>query len=485
MTGGQGTMGGGFNMQGGQSGQMMPQQGGMNFGGGQQGEFKGGPGFMGGGQGFQGGQGFMGGGPGFKGGGDFRGGFGGMQQGGDMGGQQMQQQVEQQMQKQMQERMLQDVKRGSADMERGLGMMERRIKSLETRGAVITDSMRKAIQDARSLVDQVKNAKTGEEVQSLPMDSFGDFMQTINEDMQKAEMSTQLPRMIKEANRALKQQQSALKRAQSRSSRIKVDVGSLLGPWQKAVDDVAQAISEAQQNFQAGKTDEAVELLQDKVFGAMDDLGEQQRLFEMVSDMQRMLKGADSEVKQMERRLARLKKSGKDTAEAEALLQEGKGKLAEIKQMLATPGFDSESLVALVEDASGIRMELARDLAELAGERFEEGEGFQIPGLNFKPMQLPQGFSGFVKEKREESGATCRVESLGAEVPGKCEEVEKSFKSSPPSGAPATNSTVPSGTKSITGPQSLKNSLDEISPEMKASIIDSIKRFFSRKSRKK
>jgi hypothetical protein len=398
------------------------------------------------------------------------------------------QQHDEERQKQQQQRMLADMQRGSKQMERQLTMIEKRIAALKRKGAIIPADTQGAIDQIKAMVDKMKTATSPEDIEALMGDNdFGDLMQTINEGMQKAEMSTQLPRMLKEADRMLKQQQTALARAQTRAKSMKVNVDSVLSGWQKSVDAIAQGIADAGQASQNNNPEDAMDILKDKVFDAFHEIGDWQQTFSTVSNSQQMLKQADREMVKIDKQIARLKRQKEDTAELESLVAEARAKIAEIKDILAQPSVDSETLIRVIEEGQDIKEEIYEVLSDLTGQQFGQAPQ-QIPGIQFKPMEPPKGLGQFFRDSdHENTKERCRVEALGADVPGNCQEVQSVLDSRSGSGGavpmplPKNQST---STSAIPGPHSLKNALDDLSPSLRASVIDAFRKYMAGRLRK-
>lgn len=393
-----------------------------------------------------------------------------------------------QRQKQQQQRMLGDMQRGSKQMERQLIMIEKRITGLKNKGAIIPADVQGAIDQIKALVDKMKNATTPEDMEALMGDhDFGDLMQTINEGMQKAEMSTQLPRMLKEANRMLKQQQTALGRAQTRAKSMKVNVDSILSGWQKSVDTIMTAIAEAATASQNNNPEDAMDILKDRVFDAFHEIGDWQQTFSTVSNSQQMLKQADRELAKIDKQIARLKKQKEDTAELESLMAEARAKIAEIKDILSQPSVDSEALIRAIEEGQDIKEEIYELLFDLTGQQFGQAPQ-QIPGIQFRPMEPPKGLGQFFRgSDHEDTKEKCRVEALGADVPGNCQEVQSLFdsRSKAPGGSMPRPANQATSTPAVSGPQSLKNALDDLSPSLRASVVDAFRRYMGSQLKKK
>lgn len=345
---------------------------------------------------FQQGSGMMG---GFSGGGgrgesqDFR---GNQDAGNFQQGQQQGQEEWEKRQKQQEEQMLKRNKQGLTQMERSVTSLEKRIAAIEKKGGVASADLKTAIQKAKEVISKTKSAATMEEFQESGLEEMGDVMQNVNEEMQKAEMSLQFPEMLKQANRVITQQQKSLKNAQTRASRLKVNLESLLTKWQKSVDDMVQAVSQAQQSFQSGNTEDAVTFLKDNVFDAMQDIGENQRVFEMMANSQKVLKSVDQEMGVIGRRITALKKQSKDTAGAEGALTDTKAKVETVRQYLAQAGLDPDTLISAIEDAEDARQVLYEEMSDLTGQKYgDQTEG--IPGLNFQQLQAPSMLQQYFK----------------------------------------------------------------------------------------
>lgn len=392
-------------------------------------------------------------------------------------------------QKQQQQRMLGDIQRGSKQMERQLAMIEKRITGLKNKGAIIPADVQGAIDQIKTMVATMKSATSPDDIEALMGDhDFGDLMQTINEGMQKAEMSTQLPRMLKEANRMLKQQQTVLARAQTRAKSMKINVDSVLTGWQKSVDAITQGIADAGQASQNNNPEDAMDILKDKVFDAFHEIGDWQHTFSTVSNSQQMLKQADRELAKIDKQIARLKKQKEDTAELESLMVEARAKIAEIKHILSQPSVDSETLIRTIEEAQDIKEEVYAALFDLTGQQFGQAPQ-QIPGIQFKPMEPPKGLGQFFRDSaHENTKEKCRVEALGADVPGNCQEVQSMFdsRSGPGSAMPVPRpANQATSTSAVSGPQSLKNALDDLSPSLRASVIDAFRKYMGSHLKKK
>ncbi|MBI4193170.1 MAG: hypothetical protein HY536_00910 [Candidatus Colwellbacteria bacterium] len=324
--------------------------------------------------------------------------FGGGENAADEG--QIRQMMEDQQRKEAEERGLRDMKRGAQMMSREVTRVEQRLAALKKRSAPVSAEVEEAMQKMKALVAQVANAQTFDEIQEVDMGEFGELMQTVNEGLQKAEMALQFPRVSKEANREISRLMTAVKRAETRAKRLKIDVSALLAEWKSEVDTLVRVRDAAQKLFSSGETGEAIELLQDEVFGRLEDAHEKERIFQMVSDIQQMLKGVDKEIKSFEKTIARLKKGGKNVARLEELLAQGKARVADIRTLASKTPVDADALIETIEAAETVKQEFEEELAAVTGKPMPTIQ--QVPGLqSFKPIETPKELEMFMNKGQE------------------------------------------------------------------------------------
>ncbi|MBI4225132.1 MAG: hypothetical protein HY617_02270 [Candidatus Sungbacteria bacterium] len=299
--------------------------------------------------------------------------------------------------KRQQEQMLKNAKNGLGRMQKMIATMEKRISLIEKKGGIASDTLKTSIQQAKDLMVKAQAASTMEDLQAAGLDDMHELMQTINDEMQKAEMSTQFSAMVKQATRAVAQQQKALASAQKKAGSLKISVDSLMAKWQKAVDDMTQGIAQARQLFQEGNIEDAVEALKDNVFDTMQTLGSYQQTFGMISNSQKMLAVATREMASIEKKIASLKKQGKDTGDAEAAVADGKAKIQAIKDAIAQPDIDPDTLIGAIEDAQEAKEQLYDAMYDLTGQQQYNHQQMQqsIPGLNMQQFQAPPGMQQF------------------------------------------------------------------------------------------
>lgn len=322
--------------------------------------------------------------------------------GGDQGGNRMPTREDDENRRMQDEKMsndrfLSDMKRSASQMEREIKRFTSRIATLEKKGISASAEAKKALAQANSMIEAIKIAGSPEKMREIPMEEFGDIMQTLNEEMQKMEMATQIPKMIKEAQRQITKFKTALKRAEKQMPKMKINVSSLVSEWRDIIEGMERSVVSANELLAGSDPEGAADMLRDEVFERMQEAGDKQMIFEMVSNMSKMTKNASLEITAMRKKVSALKKQGKDVAELEEVLNDSAAKVKEVTAMISSK-FDPDELFALIEELEGLKDSFDEKWGEITGELPDEGPS--IPGLEgFKPMQMPGEMNMYIRNE--------------------------------------------------------------------------------------
>lgn len=304
-------------------GMMGGQQGGQQMGG--QNNQWGGPGMMGGQQGMmngqQGGQGMMG--PGGQGGQ-----FGPSEE--DM--QKMDKQREEQ-EKKMRMKGLQQAQKGMKNFLKSLKMTQTKMANMEKKGTVIPADLKGKIETAIATLESIINAKEwSEEIEEkmMSMQEIGDGMQDI---MPRLEMLSRLPQMVKKAQSEIKRLEKSYASAVKKTARAKVDVSSILGQWQAAIEELKSNLAAAASGQLGEEGEDPMQAIGEGVFENLENAWRYDQIIRMVLDVKRNLRNVEAMLKKYEKQIARLEKKGEDMSEARELLALMKEGYAEVKDI--------------------------------------------------------------------------------------------------------------------------------------------------------
>jgi len=285
-----------------------------------------------------------------------------------------------------------DLNRIKKQMTRGLLQMSKvkaRIVGLEKRGVKIPDELRSATGIIDELTASIKNAESCETLIEL---EAGEKLQEagaiIQEQLPLLERLSQLKNIYARIDRKMKQHDRWLIQDKALAKRSKVDLSGPVGEFEATLNSAKEAYAAAKGMMTAGQIEEGFDKLETDVFDQMENLGELHGIVQMIGRLSTGLAQVDRDIKSYQRQLDALKRAKKDVTEAQAILDDGKATLAELKTIAAAKPLDPEAVFDLlkqVEDARGRFLEALNELKGIA-EQKEVDQGIQFtptPDFNF------------------------------------------------------------------------------------------------------
>ncbi|MDP3793465.1 MAG: hypothetical protein Q8R07_01805, partial [Candidatus Uhrbacteria bacterium] len=242
------------------------------------------------------------------------------------------------------------MKKQMAPLSSVLKRITARITSLEKQGVTAPAELKNQIEATDQALKIILSAESmdADGVQDA-LGSLQENGEALREAFQKLEQLAQMPRLIKQAEREIKRLDSVLSRSKKLAGRSKIDVSELVNKLQQTIDEVKAGFAKAKQLVAAGEAEEVMTVLQDEVFGKMDDVYQTENMIRILQNIRANLSQFDRFVSQAKRGIAKLKKAGEDTADAQAQLDEMVHKLAEVKQRISQKISDPEELKDLVD----------------------------------------------------------------------------------------------------------------------------------------
>lgn len=234
--------------------------------------------------------------------------------------------------KKMRAKGLNQAKKGMTNFLKSLKMTQTKITKMEKQGIVVPADLKGKIEVAIATLESIINAKEwSEEIEEkmMSMQEIGDGMQDI---MPRLEMLSRLPQMVKKAQSEIKRLEKAYANAVKKATRAKVDVSSILGQWQAAIEELKNNLAVAASGqFEDGE--DPMQAIGEGVFENLENAWRFDQIIRTVLDVKRNLRGVESMLKKYEKAIVRLEKKGGDMSEAKAMLDEMKATYAEVKDI--------------------------------------------------------------------------------------------------------------------------------------------------------
>lgn len=297
---------------------------------------------------------------------------------------------------------LDGMRRGIRGMEQGLKMFENQVARLAKSKIVVPADVTENIAKLKTIITQVKTAKTTEEIDAIDFEAMQDLMQDMDESRQKLEHLSRWPQTLKDINRQLTQLQREQKRAKSIADRLVkkgMDVQDLYNSFVEAINKLKSVRDSAVEKMSAGNGDEAFDLIENEFFGQTEDVWQHFRVLMMMSNMGQFTAEFKREIAQAQQTINRLKRQKIDTSELEDILQQAKDKGQEIQNMIKTKDFDEETIKDAFDEMENIGQEFDSKAAELGGQ--EQVMPWEKGPQQFKRVEMSPEVQKFMPVKQE------------------------------------------------------------------------------------
>lgn len=324
---------------------------------------------------------------------------------------------------------LEGLKRGIKGMTQGIKMFEKQVAGLTKKGIAVPPATTEALAKLKTLIEVIQNAKTWNEVESAGAEEMQDLMMTIDESRQQLEMMTRWPQTLKQMNRELKNLETQLKRTKTMVTKLQkkdIDVTANYEQFATAIDKLKAVRDEAIAKIAEGLSQEAFDLVDNDFFGQMEDVWQNQRIIETMSNMGRFISDYKRGLAQAQQMIKIMERKKIDMSEAKELLAQAKAQGEVVVGLIRTRPVDADAVLAALEDFENIMQEFGNKMEELGAgpppERPWEGGPPQLHEIKMSP-----GMNQYLPPKQTEptipsgNGAgqqTCNIN--GVEMPGSC-----------------------------------------------------------------
>lgn len=310
--------------------------------------------------------------------------------------------MNEEQQRQNQDQQFKMMKKGIDQFARGVKDMQKYINKIKSKLARVKVSippeLQNALNRAPELITKFKNAKSVEEVEELmaDMEDIAFVMQDWGPRLGDLE---RLGEMIKQSDQQVKKMQSALKRAQN-SAKRKLELAEPVRELETLFNELKALAADTKV---LAKTDPESALDKiDEFFGNMEEYWNQVSFVDMITNIQKGLSSAKSQIAAAERRLKSLERTKKidalTIAELKDMLAEIKTKLPELQTLIKQKPIDYDAVQVLGEELWD-NVQMFENTMALYGQsnylptmqrgqgvKFEAPQGFISPSNNSGPM---------------------------------------------------------------------------------------------------
>jgi len=251
---------------------------------------------------------------------------------------------------------LAQIKKGMKQAAKQIARVKAAFAKVTAKGIAIPSDCTDAITTAQGVVDSVQNAADFEAMQDIDMNELGDAMSTLNECQPKVQMLARLPQMLKQIDTQIKKIERTWTTAKKGAP---ADAADAVADGDAAIAAIREGRAKVEDLAKQGQIDDFGDALDENVFSKFDDISAIVSRINAAKNAKRFLASVPVMLKTANKTIAKLKKAGEDTTEAEVALATVKDLYATVKGLKA----GTEEYAAAVEDLA----QAGQDFAEVAG----------------------------------------------------------------------------------------------------------------------
>ncbi len=294
------------------------------------------------------------------------------------------------------------VKRGVNGMEQGVKMFDKQIVKLKKQNITVPAEVTVTLDKIKSIIAAVKSAKTWDEIQAAGFEDLQDLMQDLDQFRPQLEMLARWPQTIKQIVKDIKQLDLALKRDKAIVTKLLkkgIDLNAKYVQFETAVNKVKTARDQATEKMKAGDAETAFEILENDVFGQMEDVWQNSRVIEMMGNLGSFNSDFKRGISQAQTMIKQLKKKKLDTVALEGILSKTQLKGQEILDMLKSGNIDEDQISITLDELENLRQDFQSQVAELTGE--EDVAPWEQGQQQFKPINVPPAMGNLMQQKQQ------------------------------------------------------------------------------------
>lgn len=267
----------------------------------------------------------------------------------------------------------------------------------------VSPEVKTKLESLKTTIGTIKNAKTWDEVEAAGMEDMGEIFGDLNDSREQLEICARWPQILKQVDKQMKNLDKQLSKSKTLVAKLSskgIDLSVPYNAFEAGIIKMKAVREEAMSKMKSGDAQGASELLQDDLFGQMEDIMQNQQTIQTMSNLGTFNSQFKRSVTDAQKQISMLKRKKMNTAELESILAEVKTKGAEITNLIKQKDADLDTIMSEMEDIQDLRLEFSDKMSELTGEDNSDLEKIMGPS-QFKSIQMPSGMNQFIDQPKQ------------------------------------------------------------------------------------
>jgi hypothetical protein len=258
------------------------------------------------------------------------------------------------------------LKKSAASMRRAIKTMEKAVAGAVGVGYTVPAEITNSLAKANAAVATIEAATSIEDdAVSQAIEDFDDFTVVLDANVENLMLMTKFPKILKQADTQYNKLVKFFETTKARLVGLEADTTGAIAEVQKKVEAQKAFYDQAAALAKAGKMEDAFTMLEENFFPGLETTSQSIGVLNALKAITKTASGVARGIKTAQKIIARLDQAGLEVIDLNKIVADSNAKLAELKALLKTPGYDLEVAMAMLEALDQLREDFDNKVDEL------------------------------------------------------------------------------------------------------------------------
>jgi len=313
------------------------------------------------------------------------------------------------------------LQKSANSMERAVKQMDKAIAGAVSVGYVVPADIKASVEKARAAIATIRAATAFDDAVTQAIDDFDSFTEVLDANIENLMLMTKFPKILKQAETQYNKLVKFFETTKARLVGLEADTTAAIADVQAKVDLQKSYYDQAKALSIQGKMADAFAMLEDNFFPGLESTSQSIGVLNALKAITKTASGVARGIATAQKIIKRLDQAGLEVADLNKIVADSNAKLAELKALLKTPGYDLEVAMAMLEALDQLREDFDNKVDELVASA--DGDLGTLPTVKMftgpkvmMPMDLKGGFDKFKNKYDGFKGDKTPSESMGLDM---------------------------------------------------------------------
>jgi hypothetical protein len=314
------------------------------------------------------------------------------------------------------------LKKSAASMNRAVKTMEKAVAGAEGVGYVVPKEISDSLAKAKAAVATIEAATSIEDdAVFTAIDDFDSFTEVMDANIENLMLMTKFPRILKQAETQYNKLVKFFETTKARLVGLEADTTAAIADVQKKVEAQKSFYDQAAALAKQGKMEEAFTMLEENFFPGLETTSQSIGVLNALKAIGKTANGVARGIATAQKIIKRLDDAGLEVMDLNKIVADSNAKLAELKALLKTPGYDLEVAMAMLEALDQLREDFDNKVDELIAS--VDGDLGKLPTVKMftgttitVPLDMKKGFDKYKDKMGGFKGDKTPSESMGLDM---------------------------------------------------------------------